>query len=270
MESTNTPRTFIVCVKYTLDVEEIKVDPVTAAPNLEYATYRINDFDENGIEAAVQLRDEHGGRAVAVSVAAHRPPENVLLRALAVGIDELHFVCDPALHDSDAFATAMILAALIRKLGSFDLVVCSDTSVDEYRGEVGPRLAEALEIASVTSVTRLTLKDQRVRADRVLESWTETVEVELPALLTVGSETNQPRMPNLRQIRHADKKPIVEWQLGDLVSPEVWGDSASRIETLAMFAPPSVRKRILVDGESAGEIARSLLDHLREDGVIRF
>ena len=174
------------------------------------------------------------------------------------------------MRDSDAFSTATILAALVRRLGAFDLILCSDTSVDEYRGEVGPRLAEALELPSVTHVTRLELSDERLEADRVLESWMETIEVELPALVTVGSETNDPRMPNLRQIRQADQKPIVEWQLAELVSPDVYGDSTSRIETLAMFAPPSVRKRILVDGETAEESARALLDHLLEEAVIRF
>ena len=94
-DATQPPRTFIVCVRYTPDVEEIRVDPVTSEPNLEHATYRINDFDENGIEAALQLRDAHGGRALGVSVLAERPPHNVLLRALTVGIDELHLVCDP-------------------------------------------------------------------------------------------------------------------------------------------------------------------------------
>ena len=261
--------TFLVCVKYTLDVEEIKVNPATGSPNLELASYRINDFDENGIEAALKLRDDHGGRVLALSVMAERPPDNVLLRALAMGVDELHVVCDRALADCDAMATASILGALVGKLGPFDLLVCSDTSVDEYRGEVGPRLAEELGLPSVTHVTEITFAHNGVRADRVLESWLETVEVTPPALLTVGSETNDPRLPTLRQIRQADKKPIVEWQLPDLVAGDVYGDCGSRIETLAMYAPPSVRKRLVVTGEDHHQVARALMDHLLEDAAIR-
>jgi electron transfer flavoprotein beta subunit len=269
-QATNGSPTFIVCVRYVLDVEEIKVNPATGEPNLDRATYRINNFDENGIEAVLQLRDEHGGRTVAVSVLADRPPPNVLMRALAMGIDELHLVCDASAHDCDALATSAILAALVRKLGSFDVLVCSDTSVDEYRGEVGPRLAEALAIPSVTHVTRIALQGDRVRADRALESWLETVEVTLPVLLTVGSETNEARLPTLRQIRQAERKPIVEWQLADLVPPEIYRDCGSRIRTLATYAPPSVRKCIVVDGESPDETARRLVDHLLHDAVIRF
>lgn len=261
--------TFLVCVKYTLDVEEIKVNPATGGPNLELATYRINDFDENGIETALKLRDEHGGRALALSVMAKRPPDNVLLRALAMGVDELHVVCHPALEYCDALATATILAALVRKLGRFDLLVCSDTSVDEYRGEVGPRLAEELGLPLVTHVTEIAFANDRVRVDRALESWLERVEVVPPALLTVGSETNDPRLPTLRQIRQAERKPIVEWQLAGLVSSDVYDDCGSRIETLATYAPPSVRKRVVITGDDHADVARKLVDHLLEDAAIR-
>lgn len=262
--------TSIVTVRYTLDVNEIKVDPGTGEPNLKHASYRINDFDENGIEAGLRLRDEHEGRVLAVSAFADRPPENVLLRALAMGVDELHIVCDEALRDCDALTTAKVLAALVRKLGSFDCVICSDTSVDEYRGEVGPRLAEELEITPVTHVTRLAVEGDRVSADRALDGWLETVEVPLPALLTVGSETNDPRLPTLRQIRQAEHKPLVEWPLSDLVSADAYADPASRITTVATYAPPSERKRVVIGGDDANETAETLLQHLLEEAVIRF
>jgi electron transfer flavoprotein beta subunit len=269
-EVTGGPLTTIVCVKYVVDVEDIRVDPITREPDLGHVSYQVNDFDENGIEAALQVRDDHGGRALAVSVIAERPPDRVLLRALAAGIDELHLVCDPALRGCDALATATVLAALIRRLGSVGLVVCGDISVDEYRGEVGPRLAEVLEIPSITHVTRFTLADGCLRADRALESWLQTAEVALPALLTVGSETNQPRMPTVRQIMRARQRPIVEWSLADLVPTKTCSDSASRISTLATYGPPNVRKQVIVDGETPAEISRLLIHYLLEDAVLSF
>jgi electron transfer flavoprotein beta subunit len=262
--------TSIVCVKYTVDVEDVKVNPATGEPSLEHAAYRINDFDENGIETALQLRDAYGGRVLAVSVAAERPPDNVLLRALAMGVDEVHLVCDPALMDCDALGTAAILAALIHRLGEFDLVIGSDTSVDEYRGEVGPRLAEALALPSLTRVTRLDVNRDRLSVDRALESWVETCEVPLPAVVTVGSETNDPRMPTLRTLRQAAQKPIVDWPLSELVPAEIYNEAGSRIETLATYAPPSDRRRIHLDGETPEETARALVERLEEETVIRF
>ncbi len=259
-----TELTIAVCVRYTLDVEQIKPDPSTGEPLLRRVAHRINTFDENGIEAALRLRDEHGGRVLGVSVVGERPPENVLFQGLAMGLDEIHLVTGAA---GDALATAEALAAAIRRLGPVDLVVCSDTSADEYRGEVGPRLAEALALPCVTYVTRLSLADGRVRADRTLESVVEIVETDLPALVSVGSETNDPRMPTLRNIGQARTKPIVESPLADL--PGVDEAGSERIATLAIQAPPNERKRVRVDGETDVETAHDLLDHLLSDGAVR-
>jgi electron transfer flavoprotein alpha/beta subunit len=86
----------------------------------------------------------------------------------------------------------------------------------------------------------------------------------------VGNETNHPRMPTLRQIGRAVQKPIVEWRLPDLASSEIYGDGSSRIETLATYAMPSVRKRLVVDGAGPAETARGLVRHLVEDAAIKF
>lgn len=267
--ATDRPLTIAVCVKYTLDVDQIRVDPATGEPNLSQAGYVINDFDENGIETALQLRDEHGGRVVGVSMVTARPPENVLLQGLAMGLDELYLVAGVGSDGADALATALALAAAISRLGPVDLVVCSDTSVDAYRGEVGPRLAEALSLPCATYATSVRLDGERVRVDRALESVVETVETTLPVLVTVGSEANQPRMTTLRDIKQAHLKPIVEWPLSDF--PEAAAACVAapeRIGTLAVHAPPSERKHLLVDGETPEETVRTLLHHLLEDGVL--
>jgi electron transfer flavoprotein beta subunit len=268
MSVTESP-TIAVCVRYTLDVEQIKPDPASGEPLLARVAHRINTFDENGIEAALRLRDEHGGRVLGVSVVDERPPENVLFQGLAMGLDEIHLVTGAAA--GDALATAEALAAAIRRLGPVDLVICSDTSADEYRGEVGPRLAAALALPCVTYVTRLSLEDGRVRADRTLESVVEIVEAQLPALVSVGSETNDPRMPTLRHIGQARTKPIVESSLAELPGVgDAFASGSGRIATLAIKAPPNERKRVRVDGDTQPETARALLDHLLSDGAVRF
>ena len=269
MSATDSP-TIAVCVRYTLDVEQIKPDPSTGEPLLGRVAPRINAFDLNGIEAALRLRDEHGGRVLGVSVVGERPPENVLFQGLAMGLDELHLVTGAAAAGG-ALATAEALAAAIRRLGPVDLVVCSDTSADEYRGEVGPRLAEALALPCLTYVTRLSLEDGRLRADRTLESVAEIVETHLPALVSVGSEANDPRMPKLRDIGLARTKPIVELPLADLPGVgDAFASGSGQIATLAIQAPPNERKRVRVEGETDEETARALLDHLLSDGAVRF
>lgn len=268
--SPSRPLTIAVCVRYTRDVDQIKADPVTGEPLLAQASAVINDFDENGIEAALRLVDEQGGRAVGFSLVAEPPPENVLLQGLAMGLDALHLVVGERAGAADALATALALAAAIRRLGPVDLVIGSDTSVDAYRGEVGPRLAEALGLPCITYAAELTVAGERLRVDRALESVVETVETPLPALVTVGSETNDPRMPTLRHIRQARMKEVVQLPLDEL--PEAAAAvaaSAERISTLAVRAPPSERRRITIDGETAEQTARALLDRLLEDAAVK-
>jgi electron transfer flavoprotein beta subunit len=260
--------TIAVCVKYSVDVEGVRIDADTRAPDFTHAARRISDFDENAIEAALRLRDEHGGRVLAVSAVADRPPGHTLLQALAMGADELHLACDETMRHCDAYATAEVLAALIRGLGAIDLVICGDASADENRGEVGPRLGEALGIPSVTHVTRLEFSGGRLLADRALETCVESVEVVPPALVTVGSETNEPRLSTLRGIMLAGKKPVTERSLADLAVPEICGDGARRTRTLTTYAPFSARRRLAITGDSPAERARRLVRHLQGDAAI--
>lgn len=263
------PLTIAVCVKFTVDTDTLQADPVTGAPALARARYRINDFDENGIEAAVQLRNAREGRVLGLSFVARRPPDDLVLHVLAAGVDELYLVGDDGEDGGDAQTTAAVLAAAVRKLGPVDLVVASDTSVDDYRGEIGPRLAEALGMPCVSYATRLAVEDGRLRADRTLEDRVETVEVALPALVTVGAETNQPGLPTLRQVKQAGEKPVFEWSLGDLGDRQALVRDAPRVRTLEIFAPPSERQRVVVEGTDADETARKLLRHLLETSAVK-
>jgi electron transfer flavoprotein beta subunit len=267
-ESSSRPLTIAVCVKYSMDVEGVRIAADTQAPDFTHAARRISDFDENAIEAGLRLRDEHGGRVLVVSAVADRPPGHTLLQALAMGADELHLACDAALRHCDAFATAEVLAALIRRLGDVDLVICGDASADENRGEVGPRLGEALGIPSVTHVTRLGFSGGRLLADRALETCVESLGVAPPALVTVGSETNEPRLSTLRGIMRAGGKPATERRLAGLVPPEIYDDGARRIETLTTYAPLSARRRLAITGDSPAECASRLVRHLQGDAAI--
>lgn len=262
--------TIAVCVKFTLDVEQLTADPVTAEPVPSRTGQRINTFDENGIEAGLRLRDEHGGRVLGVSLAATRPAENLVYQGLSMGLDEMHLITGMGAAVCDALGTAGALAEAIRRIGPVDLVICSDTSVDEYRGEVGPRLADALGMPCVTYATRLTINHERLRVERTLESVIETVETDLPAVVSVGSETNDPRMPNLRAIRLAQDRPVLESPLADLSGAEALCTAATeRITTLSTQAPSSERQHVVVDGETSEEIAHALVRHLLEDGTVR-
>lgn len=193
-----------------------------------------------------------------------------MLKALAIGADQIVLIRDDTASEADALATTSILAAAVRKLGPWKLLICGDGFSDQYNRQVGPRLAEALGVPSLTLVTKVELTGEKVRVDRALEECIEIVEAGLPALITVSPEINHPRFPTVLQIMGASRKPVTEWRLQDLGFPG--GTSAAGmagLKTLEIAAPPLARKRITVEGENADKIGRKLARILLEKGLVK-
>lgn len=260
--------TMVVCVRFVREDEQTLPSGARATRDARAGTWSISDFDTNAIEAALALRDQVGGRVVALSFVTDLPTEAVLLQPPAMGVDESHIVRDPDGAPWDAFGTARVLAATIRSMGDVKLIFCGDSSVDENRGEVGPRLAEELDIISFTHVTRLDVHRNLLRAERSLENLVETVETSIPVLVTVGSETNQPRMPTLRQIRQAPLKPIVRSEVSSFPELADMPSSLTRIETLRVSTPNRERREVRVSGDTPREQAAELLQRLLQDGAL--
>ena len=271
-DSPRSPLVIVVLLKFTVDVNELKAIPQSLAPDLERAKIRINEFDENAIEEAVRLREKNGGRVIGLSLVPREPPREYILKALAVGLDEITLVCDGCAESGDSLPIATILAAAVRHIvqtksgGIPDIILCGDISSDSCNGQTGPRVAEELGIGSVSAVTKLEIDQARIKAERTLEGRIDCIETEMPVVLTVGMETNQPRLPTVLQIMGAGRKPI------HILSGDVFKDHAanisSQIRTLSIQAPPNRRKQIMVDGEDLAEITAKLLRFLKEDGEV--
>lgn len=258
----------VVCAKITVDTAELRADAATGAPRLDGALRRISTVDENALEEAVQLRDAHGG-SVTVLVLGGAVPEDLLLRALAMGADRAVVVRDDTAEGADALATATVLGAALRRLEPWDLVLCGEGSLDQYNRQVGPRLGEELGLPVLAQAAAVRLQGTTVTVERTLEDCTEVVETELPALVTVRQEINRPRLPTVLQILGASRKPRTEWALEELGFPRgatVAGMSA--VETLETTAPPATRARCRLAGETADEVAAELARRLFAEGVV--
>jgi len=259
-----------VCIKVTPDTAQLRADPQTGAPRLDQAPPRVSTFDENALEEAVLLKERLGGELLAVTLVAEAPPPELLLRALAIGADEAYVIQDATAREADALATARILAAALKQLGELDVVLCGEGSLDAYNRQVGPRLAEALQIPMLSHVTRLEDRDGGFRVHRALEDRTLVVETSTPALFTVGQEINEPRFPTVLQIMSASSKPIVTWQLADLgFDAATTAAEMSGVETLSIFAPPDERQRIAIEGDNAENMAQTLAKTLFECGLVK-
>ncbi len=261
-------RKIIVCVKQALDVKELGVDSATRQIITMDTPRKISDFDKNALEEAVRLKEKSGAEVVVVTVS----PEDAtmtLRETLAMGADKAYHVSDPSFEKSDTLVTSYVLCEAIRKLGEFDLILCGEASVDGYSAQVGPRLAERLGIPQITFVRKLSVDGNDVIAERSLDDCYETVRTKTPVLLTVTGEINEPRIPSLMAIMKASNKEIVTWNIEDLgVSKEKVGEKGSAIQTTEILAPKVERKKIVIEGETAEEVAEQLAKALIKEGAI--
>lgn len=256
----------IVCLKQAIDVSHLKVDPTTRQLITVGAPKKISDFDKNALEEAVRIKEKYPGAEVFTLTVSYEDAKAVLREALAIGADKAYLVSDPSVQNVDTLGTAYILAEAIRKIGHFDLILCGEASLDSFSGLVGPRLSELLNLPQVSSVRKLAVEGDAIIAERVLEDAIETVKSKMPALVTVTREINQPRIPSLMMIMKASKKEIATWTLMELDIQKEKVDP--RIEIVEVLAPKTERKRILIKGETAQEIAEKLAKALIQEGVV--
>lgn len=264
--------TIIVCLKFTVDTAQLKADSDTGAPRLETAPLRISTFDEHALEAAVRIREARGGKVMTLTLAPERPPEELLLRVLAMGADESHLILEETCPEADSLATARVLASGLEKLKPWNLVICGEGSLDGFNRQVGPRLGEALKLPVLTHTTGIEVGGDLVSAvvDRAVDERIERVLGRLPMLVTVGQEINQPRFPTVLQIMASSRKPIVVWKLPDLdleISSGLAELAGTRV--LEIASPADERRKVVIPGDSAEEKAEYLARKLLEEGLVR-
>ena len=205
----------VVCIKQVPESTEVRVDPETKALVREGVASIVNPVDENALEAALQLREAHGGKVTVITMG---PPqaEEALRHALAMGADEAILLTDAAFRGSDTLATSYTLAQAVRKLGEVDLILCGKQAIDGDTGQVGPGLAERLGAPQVTFAIEIEVRDGKLRGRRVLDDFFEVIEVPLPAVVTVVKQINEARRPAMRNVLKAKRAEITKWSLADL------------------------------------------------------
>ena len=200
------------------DVPNPSGDPPEIGPDFRLrrgeADGGLDPSDEPGIEAAVRLAAEHGGEVTVISVGPERGAR-ALLRALALGADRAVLVTDPLLEGADALATAKVLAAAIARR-PFDLVLAGVESTDGATGTMPMTLAELLGVASATFARRLVIEDGVVAIERQTDAGWDSLECELPALVTLTAGAAPPRHPSLKDTIEAKRKPLERLSLSGL------------------------------------------------------
>ncbi len=252
----------IVCLKPVPDLSQIRIKRETREPVLEGAPLVFGQFEKNALEEAVRLKEKQGGKVTAMALGPAKL-KDLIIEALAMGADEAVIMTDPALAGGGSASTAQLLAAAIRKIGKFDLIFMGEGSADNYSGQVTSRLAELLSLPQITFVRELAIEGNRVRATRDLEDALEVVEAELPAVVSVTSEINTPRLPPLTAILKASRKPI------KVFGPTELGmrAQAPMTQMVSNLAPEQDRKQILFEGE-VDKAVDELVKALQKEGAL--
>ncbi|MGI6551841.1 MAG: electron transfer flavoprotein subunit beta/FixA family protein [Bacillota bacterium] len=265
------PFNIIVCLKAVPDPEKassLTMDPKTKTLRRGQVPLVINPLDKNALEAGLELKELYGGKVTVLSMG---PPEaaDCLKEALALGADEAVLLSDPAFAGADAHATAFTLAAAVKKLEPFRLVLCGKESSDGSTNQVGPRLAQMLGIPVVTGVFAIQhSQEDRWQVKARIEFGSRTVSLMLPALLTVTRELNTPRLLSFSGIRKAQKKQVTIWSREDLgLLEEQVGLSGS--PTIMDDWQPLLAKRKgqMITGTKE-EIVEFLFQKMTEAGVL--
>jgi electron transfer flavoprotein beta subunit len=230
-------------------------------------TYVLSRWDENALEAALQLKEAGGGEVTAVTIGPERAAES-LRKALAMGADKAIHVNDPGASGSDSLGFARILAA-VTKRASYDLVLCGRQSQDTDMGGTGPMLAQLLGLPFVANVVHVAPAGAgRLEVHRNGDSGREVIDLQLPALLTANDSLNEPRLASLRGIMAAKKKPMETLGLSALgIDPASVGASGARVGVVE-FLPPKGRKAgQKFDGDPV-EITRKVVDLLVNEAKV--
>jgi electron transfer flavoprotein beta subunit len=242
----------VVCIKHIpdpnvpgeMDGDVLKRDGVQGV---------LDPGDEFGVEAALLLKEAHGGEVAVVSMGPE-PAQEASRRALSMGADRSILITDDALRGADALATARVLAAAIKRV-EYDIVIAGVESTDGYTGTMPASLAEFLGIPQLTFANALEVQDGVVSIHRQTSSGYHVVECSLPALVTVTAGVNEPRYPSFKGIMAAKKKPHEQLNLADLnlraedLAPD------QRVEDLTSVEERRAGEVVADDGEGASRIA---------------
>ncbi|MGE5529744.1 MAG: electron transfer flavoprotein subunit beta/FixA family protein [Patescibacteria group bacterium] len=260
----------VVCVKQVPGTTEVKINPETNTLVREGIPNEINPFDLYALEEALRLRERLADGTTVTALAMGPPQAEASLReAVAMGADEAVLLSDRAFAGADTLATAYTLAEAIRKIGDVSLILCGKQAVDGDTAQVGPEIAENLDLPHLTYVRRVNeIGASSITVERMTDDGYERISLPLPALLTVSKEINEPRLPGIKGQLRAKKAGIPVWTAADLgADPARLGLGGSPTQVRRIFYPEHQVTAEMLTGSPA-EQAAALAGRLKSLGVV--
>jgi len=257
----------VVCVKHVVDTTEVRIDRKTNELILRGIPTKISDYDKHAIEEAVRIKGKLNATVTLLSIG---PKEAVksLKEGLAMGADKAVLISEKEIENLEPTKIAYLLSSAIKKLGNISLVLCGAVSEDGYNAQVGPAIAEGLNLPHIAYAGEIKVESNSVTVDRYLEDRIESLKCELPVLITVDRRINTPRLPTVIQVMKVSTSKIVSWNLAGLGfsrDDAVLQDAGTRM--LGYRIASMDRKNIVLEGERSDSIDE-LINHLDNEGVV--
>lgn len=258
----------VVLIKQVPEIALIKVNEADNKVELPSGPGVVNPFDEYAVEEALRIKEKDGGKVMVMSVGPDRT-ESALRNCLALGVDEAYLLTDEAFEGSDPQAVAKILAAGLKKLGDYHLVLAGKQAIDDDAAQVPAAVAAHLDLPQALFVKKFeAIDDSAATVQRATEDGYDVVKLELPAVVSVVKEINEPRLPSLKGKMAAKKKPITRWTAGDLGVDGSDVGASSGTTVVKVSPPPPRPSGEMVEGETPEEIADKLFDKLRQKQIL--
>lgn len=259
----------IVCLKQVPDTEAVKLNPETNTLVRDGVENIMNPFDRQALEAALMLKDKEGAKVTVLTMGLPQATD-ILKEAIAMGADDGILLSDRALAGSDTLATSIALAAAVKHIGGYDLVMCGKQAVDGDTAQVGPEMAEHLGIPQITGALKIDFADGKFVVVRENESSVQTLACAAPLLVTVTRAEKEPRFASIKGKMKARKAVIPTLTVADLaIDTKLVGLSGSPTKVKRVFTPEvAVVESEIINEEDTDKAVDMLFNKLVEAKII--
>jgi electron transfer flavoprotein beta subunit len=256
----------VVCLKQVPMVTELPWDEKTGTLRRDLAAGMMNPACKHALEAALQIKEKYSANITAITMGPAAAQE-ILREALALGADRAILISDKLLAGSDTFATSWILAEAIKKeCPKFDLLLCGAYTSDSETAQVGPQLAEKLDLPAAAYVEKLEINGRTLRVRRLVDNFRETLEMEFPALVTVSMENYEPRYTKLVGLENSfNENSVIILNAEALgISASVMKNQGSRTKVRKVFLRKAQKENVLLQGTAAAVVTEFLNKYQRK------
>lgn len=260
----------LVCIKQVPASNKVEVDPITGVLKRDGTQSKLNPYDLYALETALRLREQYGGSVIVITMG---PPQakQIIKEAFMLGADDGLLITDRKFGGADVLATSYTLSQAIKAVGEYDLILCGKQTTDGDTAQVGPEIAEWLNIPSVSNVTKVlgaTNNDIEIEMDMI--NYVERSKVKYPCLLAVDKGIYQPRLPSYVLKKKTENKEIKMMTLNDMADKDEkhYGLNGSPTQVVRIFPPESDVVQEIWENKTPEVLARDLCNVLQTNKFI--